>query len=392
MEQPLTAYEYDAINTASAVNLSDGHAYHELPTALSHIPQEISTLWSTASSMTPRDAENRLRSAWALASGSIAMGEVGTWKVCPTASNSLDIIAAWCASRHMRVAMVEPTFDNLALLFRRRMVTLSPLPLAADEMIASNNFQDADAIVLVTPNNPTGRTYSEGELAELAQSCDRAGKTLIIDNTFRFYRDNTFDDIQVLENSGVEYIVVEDSGKTFPTLEMKASPMLYSRTLTDLTDIYEEVYLCTSPVVALMISSMLDVVSTGDGVDNCIMGLINDRRHRLRDALTNTGLDVALESVESRLPLEWIDCSRTHMHDLEVEQILRTRFGLHVLPGRNFWWSSAGKQADGPLSDGRSDRIRMSLARPANKFEEGIRRLTALATEGGLAQLGMQSC
>ena len=63
-----------------------------------------------------------------------------------------------------------------------------------------------------------------------------------------------------------------------------------------------------------------------------------------------------------------------------------------MLPGRNFWWSSAGEQADGPLSDGRSDRIRMSLARPANKFEEGIRRLTALATEGGLTQLGMQSC
>src|SRR5262249_57416978 len=83
--------------------------------------------------------------------------------MCFTASMAFEIVANYLRQRHLSVTLIEPCFDNLSDIFRRHDIPLRPL---SDEWLESPNdaFERAlgelrtDAICLVTPNNPTGRT------------------------------------------------------------------------------------------------------------------------------------------------------------------------------------------------------------------------------------------
>src|SRR5262249_56779194 len=94
--------------------------------------------------------------------------------------------------RHLSVTLIEPCFDNLSDIFRRHDIPLRPL---SDEWLESPNdaFEHAlgelrtDAICLVTPNNPTGRTLSEENLRSLVRFCKHRRALLILENCFPAY-------------------------------------------------------------------------------------------------------------------------------------------------------------------------------------------------------------
>jgi aspartate/methionine/tyrosine aminotransferase len=47
------------------------------------------------------------------------------------------------------------------------------------------------ALVLITPNNPTGTVYSPGTIQAFARACARLGITLVLDETYRDFRPST---------------------------------------------------------------------------------------------------------------------------------------------------------------------------------------------------------
>ena len=207
---------------SNELNLTDGHAYHEMPDQLVGVIDRLPELWHRAQRSTLSTIENDFRAAWCHIAGTPSLADGWGMRLCPTASNALDIVAAWCRASRLRVGLIEPIFDNLALLFRRREVPLVPLGLPSFAAAAAVGTLDeavdhtaVDALLIVNPNNPTGEDLGPESFAHIAQWCELHDITLITDNTFRYYRRDPFDDAAITNALGCRYISFEDTGKTW---------------------------------------------------------------------------------------------------------------------------------------------------------------------------------
>lgn len=230
-----TLTDIEVLGLSSPCSLADGHAYQDLDSIYQPIVDGLPASWHRAKSMPIPEMERLYVDTFGKTVGSDALARYPNFKICPTASNSIDIIGAYLAAKGLRVGLIEPTFDNLALLLKRRGVDL----VAVDdrELVAATNADCLDtllaplglrALFLVNPNNPTGRVMSEAQLEAIASYCIRTRTMLILDNSFRMHNRRPYDDYKLLLASGVSFIAFEDTGKAFPTLDMKASILAYS--------------------------------------------------------------------------------------------------------------------------------------------------------------------
>ncbi|WP_146739250.1 aminotransferase class I/II-fold pyridoxal phosphate-dependent enzyme [Candidatus Bartonella washoeensis] len=307
-------------------------------------------------------------------SKSPTMAKHAEYLICPTASNSIDIVGAYLACSRKRTALLLPCFDNLPLLMRRRNVNL--VPLLEDDLFIFSSDKDAlsnyfienslDALFIVNPNNPTGMIFNENQLSNIADVCRERTVILIIDATFSFYDRKKPDYHKILDSSGVKYVIIEDSGKTFPTQDMKASLMLFHSELKSaIQQIYEEIFLCVSPFILEVISRIVEKASE-IGLEEVLWKEVDVRRTNFRNILNQTNLEIAKKSVESAMPLEWIDCSATGFSDLEFVQHCKA-FGLCLLPGRYFYWSRPDELGH--------QFVRASLMKQDSVFELALQRL-----------------
>lgn len=398
MSDTLTAWETQAMNSHE-LNLADGHAYHELPAALSGVVDRLPELWHRAAGSSLATVEGDFRTAWCRVTGTPSLVDAGEMRLCPTASNSLDIVAAWCRSRRLRVAIVEPTFDNLALLFRRREVPLVPVDSTAlADAAAAGSLSDLldgsqiGALLLVNPNNPTGQDLGREAFVDVARWCSSNDVVLIMDNTFRHFRRDAYDDGAVLLESGCRFISVEDTGKTWPTLDAKVSALFFSSEIGELHEFYEEQYLCSSGATVVMMTEMLDITAD-TGLGPVVWDLVDQRRQRLRQVLRDGAISIAPESLGSAMPVEWLDCSRLGDSRAAATR-LREDLGIHLLPGDAFFWAR-GKERLDRLPHERT-RLRLSLSKPESVFAGALDALAPdrIARTAGtpLTTRGSESC
>ena len=110
------------------------------------------------------------------------------------------------------VVLVLPMYFNHDMWLRMQNITpvylepglgLVPSAAAADALIGPRTR----AVVLVTPGNPSGVTVPPGRIAELAEVARRRGVALVLDETYRSFRDEPdtpphrlFDDERWAEN------------------------------------------------------------------------------------------------------------------------------------------------------------------------------------------------
>lgn len=366
--------EQEVLGFRQYADLSSGHAYHELPTALATLPDEIATLWREAAEQTPTEWEQRFIGAFCAMSGVNSIAQLPFCRPCPTASNSIELVAAMLRGRRLPTALVEPTFDNLALLLHRREVALHAIDerlifhdTAIDQLEQHLVSSGAGALFIVSPSNPTGRCLPPAHFSEIAELCTRHGVVLVIDSSFRMYNRDLFDDVALLLRSGVSFIAFEDTGKSFPTLDTKASLIYASPDLAkELEALYNEVYLCASGISLLLLSRAFER-SQEVGIDSVLWSLVDQRRMLLRAALAGSGLSSAPESLHSVIGLEWLTTGSDALSDIDV----CSRFdamGIAALTGRQFFWASQ----DQPRSQ---RRIRLSMMKPARRFNAALRIL-----------------
>jgi hypothetical protein len=216
-QKTLTDFEVEALK--APLSLADGHAYQDLSGVYSDILRELPSIWSWGIDTPIPDAEAYFLAAFAKLAKASTLRRQRHFRICPTASNSIDIVAAFLAARNLSVALVEPTFDNLALLLRRRKVPVFPVPENAIYADLGNEIRLIDfpnpsaigALFLVNPNNPTGRELSNNQLAQLVDLCVDRDWVLILDNSFRFNSRKSLDDYEVLDSSRIPYICIEES-------------------------------------------------------------------------------------------------------------------------------------------------------------------------------------
>lgn len=365
-EEKLTDYEVDAL--PSIFNFADGHARYTLPYDPNFFWKQIPALFSRSLQQYDIEAEfSQTFFDFAQQRRTVCAPHA---LYCPSASVCIEIIANFLRNHDIATALIEPTFDNLADILKRHRIAMTAL---REDHLRAVGIQewlkdvDASAIFIVFPNNPTGYTFSETDFHYLVNFCAKNQKLLILDFSFRFFAPELlkWDQYEVLEAAGVRYIAIEDTGKTWPTAELKVGLLLADKhTSIELLSIYRDIFLCLSPVILWLMNEHIKMCKQL-GREHTILHIPHTNRALLRKTLAQTALHPLYNS---SLSVEWLRIDADLIDDLKITRELKMH-GIYVLPGRNFFWNNQ-KSA--------TQFIRFSLMRDIDMFDMGMQRLASL--------------
>jgi aspartate/methionine/tyrosine aminotransferase len=359
----LTTMEVDALTDLDGgLNLTDGHARLVLSGEQAAIVAGIPKMFVEASRRPFPDIEREAHATFLAALGQHS-APVGSGRIlsCYSSTLATDIVAR-ALPVGATVAVLHPTFDNIADLFVTRGLHL--VPLSEPALLARDwPGPPVSAIVLTHPNNPTGLITPEGHLRSLAEHAARLGQIVIIDASFRGQvRDAQYDSYAVLDAAGADWITIEDTGKLWPTHELKIGLLAYSkRTKLPIERAFSESLLAASPVVLQLVKALATDWTTG-GYERA-RARLEANRAVVRETLGTVGLRLAdpdsqISVARVELPVDGPDSSVLYK-DLLAR-------GVHVLPCAPFHWAD-------PESGLRY--VRLSLARPHAVVEAGARTL-----------------
>lgn len=361
----LTSMEVDALTDVDGgLNLTDGHARLPLLPQQSAIVEQLPEMFTAASRRAFREIEQEAHATFLNAIGQhSAPIDTGRIRSCYSSTLATDIVAR-ALPAGATVAVLHPTFDNIADLLVTRGLRLVPMP--EEDLMARRWPQPPVSAVVVThPNNPTGLVTPPGHLASLADHAARNGQTVIIDASFRGQvREAQYDTYAVLEAAGADWIVIEDTGKLWPMHELKIGMLAWSeRTTLPIERAFSESLLAASPVVLQLVTELARDWTNG-GYERA-RNLVERNRGVVRDAIETVGLELAdpdseISVARIGLPVEGPDSVELH------EKVLSR--GVHVLPCPPFHWADP--------DEGRRF-IRISLARPHTTVRDAAHTLAS---------------
>jgi aspartate/methionine/tyrosine aminotransferase len=357
-------------------NLCDAHT-HQKPTSAESaaIIDNLSALFMRSSQIEQAQTDAHIVTSYHQLAGQRPSIEITYPLLCYSSSQAFEIACNLLRlERLKRVALYEPTFDNIPDILRRHGMTLTPLDVMGcwiDELHHLVQESQIDAAVLVVPNNPTGEVISQAELEDISRLLAAHGILLIIDASFRLFDDRAcFDFYSILLASGVSFIVIEDTGKVWPTLDLKLAFVNCSRDLWEGSySIHQDFLLNVSPFVNLLVAEFCRI-SSEDNLLN-VRSLIADNRATAREVFYDPGLCRCVNR-DSRVSVELIQVRNGHSATEIADYINDTR-GVSVLPGTRFFWSNQQPNADSFL--------RLALSRDRNYFKSGATRAAEAMTE-----------
>jgi aspartate/methionine/tyrosine aminotransferase len=359
----LTTMEVNALTDVDGgLNLTDGHARLPLSPQQAAIVAQTPRMFAQASRRPFNEIELDAHTAFMNAIGQ-RTAPVGTGRIlsCYSSTLATDIVAR-ALPIGATIAILHPTFDNIADLFLTRGLTLVPLPETA---LLDRAWPEppVSAIMLTHPNNPTGLVTPEGHLRSLAEHAARHGQIVILDASFRGQvRDAQYDSYAVFDAAGVDWITIEDTGKLWPTHELKIGLLAYStRTKLPIQRAFSESLLAASPVVLQLITAL--AIDWADGGHERARALVERNRAAVKEAIEPVGLRLA--DPDSQISVARIELSAGGPDSslLYKEMVAR---GVHVLPCAPFHWAD-------PESGLRF--VRVSLARPFEIVQTAARVL-----------------
>jgi aspartate/methionine/tyrosine aminotransferase len=359
----LTTMEVDALSDVDGgLNLTDGHARLALSEEQAAIVARLPEMFAEASQRSFPDVEHEAHRTFLDAIGQHS-APVGTGRIlsCYSSTLATDIVAR-ALPIGSTIAVLHPTFDNIADLFLTRGLKLVPL---SEEALLEMRWPQPPvrAIVVTHPNNPTGLVTPETHLRSLARHAARHGQIVIVDASFRGQvRDAEYDSYAVLEEAGADWIVIEDTGKLWATHELKIGLLAYSpRTTLPIERAFSESLLSASPVVLLLVAALArDWVNGGYERARAVVG---HNRAVLRDTILEVGLQLA--DPTSQISVARVELPAGGPDSPLLYKDLLTR-GVHVLPCVPFHWADPA---------GGRRFIRVSLARPHAAVEAAAHAL-----------------
>ncbi|GAA0366568.1 pyridoxal phosphate-dependent aminotransferase [Streptomyces blastmyceticus] len=371
----LTQHEIQALRTE--FNLADAHTHQRQSASQRQIVERLPQLWYEAEEGLQETYEQRFVDAFfRLHRQPTALARKKTM-LSYAASISTMVVGMYLKRRRMAVSLIEPCFDNLYDVLANMGVPLHPVDESAfadpDRIYSELKRRvRTDALFLVDPNNPTGFSllkHGRKGFEEVVRFCKDHGKLLVIDFCFASFTlfdpdVARFDMYELLENSGVSYMAIEDTGKTWPVQDAKCAML----TVSD--DIHEAVYnlhtsvlLNVSPFVLNMLAEYIED-SIEDDLSS-VRDVLTRNRETARKALDGSILEYQEPVVN--VSVAWFRIDHPELTATELQREL-TADGLYLLPGRYFYWSEPGKG---------ESYLRIALARDPQMFSAAMTRLAA---------------
>jgi enduracididine biosynthesis enzyme MppP len=318
------------------LNLADGHARQPLTAGQEAIVDRLPELFRVAQRGVVPDLDREAQETYLSALGQRTALTAAEVLSCYSSSVAMEILArAASASGLRRVGLIHPTFDNIPDILRGVGLDLAPVP---EPLLHTGDTAAAprvDVLFVTTPNNPTGAVLEEPALAQWAAWCAAHGVVLALDTSFRAFDPRAqYDHYRVLAESGAEWVVIEDTGKVFPSLDLKVGFLAYARgSRLPLWRIYTDILLGVSPAILCLVTALARDGAAG-GIA-ALHRLIARHRAALHDALPapayhwpDPGNRISVERLV--LPAG-LDADRV-CADLRARE-------LHVLPGGHFHWA-----------------------------------------------------
>jgi aspartate/methionine/tyrosine aminotransferase len=369
--QDLTQHEIQALKYQ--YNLADAHTHQSQSPSQRKIVARLPKLWYEAENTTQYEMEQGFIETFFRTQNQDYALKPNNGLLVYAASIAMVIMANYLMKKKMTVALMHPCFDNLHDILRNMQITPKPLQeewfYDPDKIYENlkNNVKE-DVIFLVDPNNPTGFTlFAHGKKAyqEIIRWAKDYKKILFIDYCFASFmlpdkNLDVFDVYEMFEKSGVSYITVEDTGKTWPVQDAKAAIIKTSKDLyQDIYNIHTSYLLNVSPfILNLLTEYMLN--SEKDGFKS-VYSLLETNRELTKKALSGSLLE--LQQPSAQVSVAWCKITDPAIKATALQEVI-LKAGVYVLPGTYFFWHDR-KQGE--------HFIRIALARNTDMFGEAIK-------------------
>ena len=281
-----------------------------------------------------------------------------------------DVVAGALARRAPTVGLVNPIIDCVpALLTSRgiRTIPVSERRLAGPDPLGG--LEPVGAIITATPNNPTGALLRPAQLSRLAEACAARGVVLVVDSCFRAFDTRAqYDSYEILDASGAEYVVIEDTGKLWPTGGVKLGFLVTSAgSRLGLAEAAADILLTAPPFSVRVVEEFSRHMADGGLAE--LHRRIASNRQILADELAGHAW-ASVADGDSRVSVSRIRLAPGFSGTRLWGQLLR--MGVHSVPCRPFYWAT-------PAAGDRY--LRIALAREEDVIRRAARAITALQAE-----------
>lgn len=372
-------------------NFADAHTHQSQSDSQLAIVKRLPELWLESENTRQEVLEQRFIQEFYQTRGIATALDPNNIMLHYAASIATIQIANFLLKKKLSVSLLEPCFDNLYEILMHLEIPLHPLPEEAlqDASCIYEQLEThvkGDAIFIVDPNNPTGFTLlgkrNRPAFEELVRFCKEHNKILIIDYCFANFlmKDEEFelyDTYKILKDSGVSYIAIEDTGKTWPVQDAKVAMVKVSEDLyPEMYSIYTAYILNVSPFI---LNFLTEYVRDSHKTDfSTTQNLLNTNRHHLQQLLEGTILK--LHKPQAKVSVAWCEILNPELKATQLQELLSALGGVYVLPGTYFFWCNPEK----------GERyLRIALARDTDNFIEGMalmkETLTKIESQYGLA-------
>lgn len=359
----LTRHEWSGL--MSKYNLADGHARQTPSGSIATVMSDLGVLYQKAAVAAQLNVQRTYEEAFFRLAGQPSVITAARRPLHHYSSSvSIEAVANHLRATGERVGLLHPTFDNIPAILNRHGVPLRPVSEAIFESpVDPAHYVDIDVLFLITPNNPTGADPAPSTLCAIANQCKTRGVLLVIDFSFRFFSRQLADlDFYAhLEQTGCEYIGIEDSGKTWPTMDLKIGSLVCSAHRQGaLQTITDDLLLNVSPFIFTLVAEHVRLEGRAES---------NRISEQNRATLTRLLADgpVQVDDCAARMSVAWVRLP-TSWTATDTCAWLGAH-GMAVLPGNPFFWNRP---------EAGDNYIRVALARPEQEFSESAAALAVL--------------
>ncbi|GAB2603899.1 hypothetical protein Aab01nite_47660 [Paractinoplanes abujensis] len=361
----LTELELRALDPR-VINLSDGHAHQTLS---AESQAGIRTAVERALAGTRPDypeAERQFLRALTHHTGQEYPD--GRTFVTYASSVAMSAVASHLRRMDRPVGVVCPTFDNIPGLLRT--LDIKPIPIDERDLtptvdLARLDLNGLGALVLVAPNNPTGRCPTRASLEELIGWAAARDVLLVVDTAFRWCDDTMrWDLVRAAEEQGADLITIDDTGKALAFADVKAAVIGVTRRLSEpIRAIHTQYLLNVSELGLRALTVMLDPSRPDNELERARKIILKNRAYfdnAIEAQVGSIGQDPRRRDRNPALSVEWLRLPTGR--DTLLEECRARQ--LEVLNGDQFFWAGESLET--------GTFVRLALMRDPAYFARGI--------------------